>query len=177
MGLGKFSDWPESKATTRLLLISIGIIGVLYPFMGFFFFSSGYPVDFMTSQLSFSGATLKAHYAVTIIDIYRIAQILDYIFMVGYGCLSFSLALIIARSFEEDSKWRNTGYRVAIMGPIAACLDAIENAFILAMLTDPLGFPDIWAITHSCFALVKYIFLLSCIGWAVSATITKVTKK
>jgi len=45
------------------------------------------------------------------------------------------------------------------------------------MLTDPLGFPDIWAIIHSCFALLKYIFLLSCIGWAISATVVKATQK
>ncbi|MHA1885906.1 MAG: hypothetical protein ACW96S_12685, partial [Promethearchaeota archaeon] len=47
----------------------------------------------------------------------------------------------------------------------AACCDAIENGFILAMLTDPVGFPDYWAIFHSVFALIKWILLFTIIIW------------
>ena len=121
----------------------------------------------MESQLSFSGAVLKEHYRGTNITYYRIVQILDYIYMVAYGMLAFSLVLTLSRKFDEDSFWSNSGHLIAILGIVAACCDATENAFILMMLSDPTGFPDIWAIIHSCFALVKFILLFTCIAWAV----------
>jgi len=104
-------------------------------------------------------------------------QILDYAYMVSYGTFAFSLALIISRKFEDGSFWSNSGHLMSILGILAACCDAIENAFILAMLTDPSGFPDLWAITHSYFALVKYIFLFICIVWAIVAAIILLIKK
>ncbi|GAH51502.1 unnamed protein product, partial [marine sediment metagenome] len=59
-----------------------------------------YPVNYIESQLSFSGEIIKSHFnTMNTVDInnYRIAEILDYGFMVSYGILIFSLALIIAR--------------------------------------------------------------------------------
>lgn len=54
-----------------------------------------------------------------------------------------------------------------ISGVIVAFCDGIENIFILAMLTDPLSFPDFWAITHSIFALIKWILLFLVIFWII----------
>ena len=102
---------------------------------------------------------------------YFIGQSLDYGFMVAYGSGFFAIALIISRKFEENTKWRNTGYFAALAAIIAACLDACENAFILLTLTDPTGFPDAWAIAHSSFALLKWIFLMFAIMWALSAAL------
>jgi len=172
MILDKLTDTPSPKVTKRLMICSfIGIL-IMYGMMGIFFFSSGYPADFFTSQLLSNGAALKDHYARTAnIDLYRIGQILDYVFMVFYGILIFSLCLNIGRKFEEDSKIRKSGYIMAILGPTAAILDGCENAFILAMLSNPSGFPDIWATIHSIFALIKWIILVSVILWALSMSI------
>jgi len=134
-------------------------------------------MDVIASQLSFSGEVLKSHYEITNIEFYRIAQSLDYGFMISYGTLIFTLALIISRKFDAASIWRKSGYIVAILGITAACCDGIENIFILALLTDPSGFPNIWAIIHSCFALVKWIMIFSSIGWAIVAIITRKLKK
>lgn len=175
--LEKLADWPSIKKTKYLLILSILLMVITSVLMRYFFFLSKYPVGFMESQLSFSGAILKEHYKSTNITYYRIAQILDYGYMVGYGTLAFSLALIIARKYDESSNWRKSGYVVAVMGVLGAICDGIENVFILAMLTDPSGFPDIWAIIHSCFALVKYILLFSCIGWALTTCIVLLVKK
>ncbi len=177
MFLEKFSDKPSPKTTKLMLIFSIILYIIIYPIMGYFFLLSKYPVGFIESQMSFSGSILKEHYKVTNITYYRIMQMLDYIFMVSYGTLSFSLALTIARKFDENSEWRKLGYYVAVMGVLAAICDGIENAFILAMLTDPSGFPDIWAIIHSSFALVKYILLFSSIIWAISAAFALLIKK
>ncbi|MFX1395271.1 MAG: hypothetical protein ACFFAH_17150, partial [Promethearchaeota archaeon] len=145
--------------------------------ISYFFLLSGFPVSFTESQLSFSGSKMKEYYKVTNINYYRIVETLDYIYMIGYGSFTFSLALIISRKFELGSFWNNTGRIIAIIGVIAACCDAIENVFILLMLTDPTGFPDIWAIIHSCFALIKWLLLFICIGWAIVAAITLLIKK
>ncbi|TFG23083.1 MAG: hypothetical protein EU529_08570 [Promethearchaeota archaeon] len=177
MILEKLNEWPSPKITKHLLIFSIILTIIVYPIMAYFFILSKYPVGFIESQLSFSGSVLKGHYKITNINYYRIMQILDYAYMISYGTFSFSLALIISRKFENGSFWSNSGHLISILGIFAACCDAIENAFILAMLTDPSGFPDIWAITHSCFALVKYILLFTCIGWAIVAAITLLIKK
>ncbi len=177
MFLEKLSDKPSTRTTKILLIFSIILYIIIYPIMGYFFLLSKYPVGFIESQMSFSGSVLKENYKVTNITYYRIMQMLDYIFMVSYGTLAFSLTLIIARKFDDNSEWRKSGYYVTVMGVLAAICDGIENAFILAMLTDPSGFPDIWAIIHSSFALVKYILLFSSIIWAISAAIALLIKK
>ncbi|MFD1718752.1 hypothetical protein [Georgenia deserti] len=39
-------------------------------------------------------------------------------------------------------------YRLAPLGIVGPAFDLVENAFSLAMLTDPFGFPDWWAAAH-----------------------------
>jgi len=177
MCFGKLSDKPSPKNIKLMLIFSIILTIAVYIPMGYFFLLSKYPVGFMESQLSFSGAVLKEHYRGTNITYYRIGQILDYIYMVAYGMFAFSLALTLSRKFDEDSFWSNSGHLIAILGIVAACCDATENAFILMMLSDPTGFPDIWAIIHSCFALVKFILLFICIAWAVIAALALLFRK
>jgi len=171
--LEKLEPWPMPKTTQIMLILAIILLIIVMPIMNFFFTISNYPVSFIESQMSFSGDVLKQHYAVVLaangLDAYRTAQILDYLFMLSYGTIYFCLALMIARRFDITSRWRQSGHYIAIAGIIAACLDAIENIFILATLTDPLGFPNSWAIAHSCFALAKFIDMFIVIGWLIVA--------
>jgi hypothetical protein len=52
------------------------------------------------------------------------------------------------------------------------------NVFILLTLTNPVGFPEIWAILGSFFMLITLILLLVCAGWFLSAAINlKIIKK
>jgi hypothetical protein len=160
--------------TKMLLLASILLMLVAYAFMGYYFAASGDAVPIMTSQLSFSDVYLKWQYSmmsVAGLEDYRIAQTFDYLYMLSYGLLSFSLALIIGRKFNEGSAWRSMGCLFAVLGPVAACCDGIENLFILLTLTDPTGFPAGWAIAHSAFAAIKWMLLFVAVGWAVVATL------
>ena len=111
------------------------------------------------------------------LELYRIGESIDYVFMVAYGTLTLCLILIIARKFEEDSKWRAFGYKLVPGSIIMALCDATENAFILMMLSDPSGFPDIWAILHSTFALIKWILLFSAVTYAILGLIIRVFKR
>jgi hypothetical protein len=138
---------------------------------------SGFPAEIFSSQLSFSGEIMKSYYALTNTELYRIAPSLDYFFMVGYGLILFSSALLITRTFKESSITHKEGLIVAVLGVIAACCDAIENIFILLMLTDPMGFPNYWAITHSVFALIKWMLLILVIIWIIFIGIATLIRK
>jgi len=161
---------PSPKNTKYLLIFSIILLFLVYPFLTWLFLIS-YPVSFIESQLSFSGTAIKSFNSLANIELYRLANILDYGFMVSYGGIFFSLGLIIARKLEAGTIWRNIGFIMVFLALIAPTCDAIENVFILLMLSNPLSFPDIWAITHSIFALIKYIIMFIGFGWIFVAII------
>ena len=175
--LDKLGEWPSDNVVKKLAIIAAILIPVMYLIMGPFFFLSGFPSTAITySQLCFSGPILKSLYAFVVatpngVFFYTIAQTADYGFMVIYGLCIFNLALHIGRQFDSQSTWRKSSYIIALFGIVAPSCDAVENAFILLTMTNPLGFPDIWAVIHSIFALFKWIFLLSAIIWAIIAAI------
>ncbi len=177
MVLTKFSQWPSSKSLKILLILGLVLCFAVIPVMQYYSNLSGYPADLFSSQLSFSGDLMKTYYATTNIELYRIAPSLDYIFMLGYGLILFSLSLLVARRFEPNSMIRNIGYVMGIAAIIAALCDAIENIFILSMLTDPVGFPNYWAIFHSIFALIKWTLLFSVIIWNSIFGIASIIKR
>lgn len=153
---------------------------MLFPIFVYYGSASNYPVNFFASQLSFSGDAIKSHFKTMNaeeLNYYRITTLLDFIYATFYGTLIFSLALYLARKFDEDTDWNKSGYFISIFGIIAAVCDMIENIFILMMLTDPQGFPDAWAIAHSCFALVKFILMGISYGWIILADINLFRKK
>ncbi len=173
----KLTEWPSSKILKISVIIGFVLSFAVIPVMQYFTQLSGFPAEIFSSQLSFNGAVMKSYYALTNIELYRFAPSLDYIFMLGYGIILFSSSILIARSFKTSSIIQQEGLIVAISGVIAACCDAIENIFILAMLTDPSGFPDYWAITHSVFALIKWILLVIVIIWILLFAILSLIKR
>ncbi len=172
---------PSKKATKWLMIGSLVLVLIMYPVMGFFFFASGDQANVFASQLCFSGEFLTNQYTYMVnngdIDAYQIAQTLDFLFMVGYGLLTFSLALVIGRKFDETSSWHQSSYIVALAGVSSAFFDAMENSFILATLKTPTNVPDSLAIAHSTFALIKWILLISAIVWAIIAVVSLKLKK
>lgn len=178
MILEKIDKTISSRVTKQLLILSVILLIIVYPIMGYFFLISGSPSNIMESQLSFSAEYMKDYYSsIDDLSLYGIAETLDYGFMISYGLLSFSLALIISRRFEEGSKMRTIGMSMAILAIFAAGFDAIENIFILLMVSDPVGFPSFFALAHSTFALVKWIILMSLIIWAILAVVISLLKK
>ncbi|MHA1886085.1 MAG: hypothetical protein ACW96S_13600, partial [Promethearchaeota archaeon] len=75
----KLLVWPSSKKLKILLIFGLFLCFSVIPVMQFFSTLSGYPADLFTSQLSFSGDLMKGYYAITNIELYRIAPSLDYI--------------------------------------------------------------------------------------------------
>lgn len=158
---------PTSKTAKILLVLGFILSFSIIPVMQYFSQRSGFPANFISSQLSFNGDIMKSHYSVTNIDIYRISPLLDYIFMLGYGLILFSASILVARRYDQTSRINKFGYIISIFGIIAACCDGIENIFILTMLIEPLTFPNILAISHSVFALIKWIIIFISIPWII----------
>ena len=171
----RFNNWPSKKLTRTLLIFGIIFFIIIIPLMVIFYELSEYPVSFFESQLSFSGVVIKSHFSIMNaeeLNYYLIWLIVDYGFMLGFSIILFSLNLILARKFDEPSIWRKLGFIGAFFGILYFCCDAIENIFIFIMLNDPLGFPDILALTHSWIALVKFIFNFSSAFLIIGAAIT-----
>jgi len=178
MNLEKIDKGLPADRVKKLFIFSVILLIIIYPLMGYFFLASNNPGNVMLSQLSFSGTYMKNYYKnIGNLELYRIGETLDYIFMVAYGSFTISLALIIARKFDEDSKWRKFGYILVPCAIIMITCDAMENVFILMMLSNPSNFPDIWAIAHSTFALVKWIILFTAIIYALISLIIKIFKR
>ena len=177
MFLKKFFEKPISRNLKIQLIIGIVLCFTVIPIMQYFTQLSGFPAQIFSSQLSFDGDIMKSYYAVTIIELYRIAASLDYLFMLGYGSILFSLSVIIARRYGIDSKIGHFSLIMAFLGVMAACCDGIENIFILAMLTAPSVFPNYWAISHSVFAIIKWILLFSVIIWVLISGIFSLFRK
>ena len=166
MNLKKFDDWPSDKATKRLIYLGFIILLILWPIFIYVMVLSHYPAVFIESQLSFSGAVIKSHFkemTAEQIRLHIITQLLDDVYDFCQITMFFGLSLFVARKFDEDSAWRKTGYKIAIIGIIGAISDLIENTLIIMMANDPQGFPDIWAVAHSCLATIKFIL------WGIQA--------
>ncbi|MFX1389996.1 MAG: hypothetical protein ACFE9Z_08045 [Promethearchaeota archaeon] len=177
MKLANLYEKPTSRNLKILIVIGVILCVVAIPVMQYFTTLSGFPAQIFLSQLSFNGDVMKSYYAITDIELYRLASLLDYIFMVGYGTILFSFSILIARSFGKTSKLGQISIIIAICGILAACCDGIENIFILAMLSDPVGFPNYWALSHSIFALIKWILLFNVIIWIFITWIIAINKK
>jgi hypothetical protein len=159
-------DQPSDAQLKKIQMISLILSVAIYALMAYVFFLSGSPVEnMMAGQLSFDGYYLKWQIYLFTEDLglYRIAQVMDYGFMLGYGLLIFTSALRVSRGINKDSLPHKIGMYMAVSGIIAAIFDACENLFILLTLMEPFGFPDVLGVIHSCFALVKWILIYTSI--------------
>ncbi len=175
-----------SKKKLLILLVSFFVLLIIiFTIMIHFFKISGDVIPIVQSQLSFSGQFLKDQYSIIInsdgLSYYRTAQILDYGFMISYGGIFFCLVCLVGINADPDSFWNKT---TKIFAPIAigtTIFDALENLFILITLTDPTNFPNVLAIIHSIFALIKYILIYIVVAWVflgiISNMINKIKKK
>ncbi|MFX0108715.1 MAG: hypothetical protein ACFE7R_10545, partial [Candidatus Hodarchaeota archaeon] len=83
-----------------------------------------------------------------------------------YGIFFYSAARLISWDYNRGLPKR-TGSLLAWVGVMAAVLDGIENVFLLSMTADPVGFAGWLAIAHSSFAVMKFLFMYTAMGWLV----------
>ena len=169
---------PSEENRKLLLRISPIFLIIMFVLVQIAFFISNYPVFFVESQLSFSGETIKGHFAQMDeweLTLYAFAQIVDFFFMLAYGSFFFSIALTISRKFVETSRMRSVGNFGVIIAILAPICDAIENIFIFLMLLNPNGFPNAFAIAHSVFSSFKFASMI--IGFSILIYLVIQSKK
>jgi len=179
MILSKIDSFPNNKLGALVLFFFILFI-IMNLVVNYAFEISGYPVSFQESQLSFSGEHIKSHFSQmndNQITLYLYAQLVDYAYIIVYSCLIFLLALYLGRRFPEKSLWRKSGFTIAFAGIFAGLFDGIENGFILLMINNPSSFPNVYAIIHSWFALMKFILLGFSIIWIVLLILIIIIRK
>jgi len=161
------SERPTEKTTKYLLFFSFPLVIITASAVMYLLKLSKFPGTLNETQLGFNGEYIKSCFSRMSdedMSIFIIANIFDYGFMIAYGTFFFSLALTLTRKLKEGSIWKKIGYSVSIFGITAAFCDGIENIFILMMASNPVNFPNWWAIGHSCFALAKFIQMYIAIG-------------
>ncbi|OYT30173.1 hypothetical protein B6U98_00090 [Thermoplasmatales archaeon ex4572_165] len=162
MHLTFFDTYIHKNNIIKILIFLLILFPIMMVLVNYAFELSNYPVSFMESQLSFSGEEIRSHYEqMTNSDIqqYIYAQLVDYVYIIVYGSLTFFLGLYIGRQLFIASKIRFSAYIIGLGGLTAGCCDAIENIFIILMATRPNDFPNIFAILHSIFASIKFALL------------------
>ena len=161
------SERPTEKITKYLLFFSFPLVIITASAVMYLLKLSNFPGTLNETQLGFNGEYIKfcfSRMSDEDISIFIIANILDYAFMIAYGIFFFSLALILTRKLKEGSIWKKIGYSISIFGITAAFCDGIENIFLLMMASNPINFPNWWAIAHSSFALAKFIQMYAAMG-------------
>ena len=74
---------------------------------------------YIQGQLAFSGTYMKAYFqSIVNLQAYLIGQIFDYIFMLTYGSLLFSVSVRLARQFQNGTRLSKIAYLMIIF---AAC--------------------------------------------------------
>lgn len=136
MSLKQFDQWTSAERTKQLLIIGTILFAIFMP-LNSMLFQQADPEPFYESQLSFNGVMIKEKYADMTdddLDFYRFVQFFDYFFIISEIIFYFALCLTLSRKFEEDTKWRHSGYTAAIISGVFLVCDAIETAFIHLMI-------------------------------------------
>jgi len=154
----------------RLIYISLPIVLISATLVIILLELSGYPGTLNDTQLGFSAEIIKGHFAMMkseAIIFFILGNLVDYAFMIAYGCFFYSSARYLAWGYQPGSLHLKLGKMIARIGILCAICDAIENIFLLSMTINPIGFPNWLALAHSTFALLKFILMYLTISWLI----------
>ncbi len=154
----------------RLIQISLPVMLIAATLVILLLELSGYPGTLDDTQLGFSAEIIKAHFAMMKSEdmtFFILGNLVDYAFMIAYGCFFYSSARYLSWDYQQGSLPLKVGRMFAWIGALSAICDAVENVFLLSMTINPVGFPSWLAIAHSTFALLKFILMYLTVGWLI----------
>ncbi|MHA2389626.1 MAG: hypothetical protein ACXACW_12980, partial [Candidatus Hodarchaeales archaeon] len=156
--------------TKRLIYISLPVMLITATLVILLLELSNYPGTLDDTQLGFNAEIIKAHFAMMKsedVSLFILGNLLDYMFLIAYGCFFYSSARYLSWNYQQRSLPLKVGKMIAWIGICSAICDAVENVFLLSMTANPVGFPNWLAIAHSTFALLKFILMYLTIGWLI----------
>ena len=174
------SEKPSNKKLKFVLISGIVLLFISAPTVIYLLESSGFQGELEKTQLGFDAEYIRnCFYTMTEqgLAYFVLGNLADYIFMVSYGSMIFSGALLITRRLEKNSFNRKIGIVISLLGLSAAFSDGIENLFLLSMTLNPKGFPSWLAIPHSLFAHIKFKLIYLTVGWIFLATLYLISSR
>ena len=154
----------------RMIQVSLPVMLIAATLVIILLELSGYPGTMDDTQLGFNAEIIKVHFTMMKaeeITLFILGNLVDYAFMIAYGCLFYSSARYLSRNYQRGSMPKKLSSLFAWTGIFSAICDAVENVFLLSMTANPVSFPDWFAIAHSTFALLKFSLMYLTIGWLV----------
>lgn len=140
--------------------------------------ASLHPVDYMTGQTSFSGETVKGHYAAMTdagtLDIYVTTQLIDFGFILGFLGIGLLVCTLIARLSRTESFGQRIGVLAGLAFVFGGMSDMIENGWSFVMLANPSTFADWLAIPYSTFAVLKFGLITLGLGLSLASLLSAV---
>lgn len=164
------SEASSKELMKRLIQISLPIMLITATLVILVLELSGYPGTLDDTQLGFSAEIIKTYFAMMKSEdmgLFVLGNLLDYGFMIAYGCFFYSSARYLAWDYHKGSLPLKIARIISLVGVLCAVSDAVENIFLLLMTTNPLDFPNWLAVAHSTFALLKFILMYLTIGWLI----------
>ena len=164
------SEYVQKKRQLRrIALVSFPLMMVVATVMIIMLQMSGYAGTMEDTQLGFNAEIVRNYFSLmsaTELGLFITANLADYLFILFYGLFFFSAARLISWNYKSGFP-KKIGLSLAWVGVIAAVLDGIENAFLLLMTADPVGFAGWLAIAHSSFAFAKFLFMYGAMAWTM----------
>ena len=160
----------SSKKFGLFFLISLGCSFIFATSMFFLLNASHYPGSIEDTQLGFQAEIIKNYFQQMSsheLNLYLIAIILDYGFIIGYAGILSLVSLIFIRNFGSKPFWNKFGQTLLWIGIGSAVCDVFENLFLIIMITNPQDFMAWLAIAHSSCALLKFILMSISGVWMV----------
>ena len=153
----------------RLALISLPLLVISATLVIILLQMSGYAGTMEDTQLGFNADIIRSYFSLMDAEsmgLFILGNLADYLFMISYGLGFYCTARLISWDYRGVLPKR-VGVGLAWTGVIAAILDGIENVFLLSMTADPAGFAGWLALAHSSFAIAKFLFMYTAMGWLV----------
>lgn len=151
---------PRNRTIAAALGGSIVTAAVGYTAVTAVFAASDFPGTLFETQLAFRAETLREQYATLTAQgtfgTYVAAQVVDFVFIIGLLSTLFFSHVAIARGQRHHARWCDLALRLAVIAPLIASADVIENLISFVMLARPETFPAFLAIAYSSVAAVKW---------------------
>ena len=165
ISLDYFKTHPTDAHTRALMWFGIIASLIVYPIETYIFIviAQAFNGPYIQGQLAFSGTYMKAYFqSIVNLQAYLIGQIFDYIFMLTYGSLLFSVSVRLARQIPDGTRLSKIAYLMIIFALLAPIFDAGENIMIFFTLSNPVNFPNWWAVLQSDFVVYSQMVLYNC---------------
>ncbi|KKK41917.1 MAG: hypothetical protein Lokiarch_39130 [Candidatus Lokiarchaeum sp. GC14_75] len=178
MPLKKFLESPKNKILYILTLVGFLIVLLVELFI-FMPIGSTVPtygvLDFEFAWTANKGDKIFSIWGSNGLKIQTIAVYWDFLFIIGYVLLAFSLITFTLR--RSENKIQAIGIFITITPFLTGILDLIENLFLLAMLSSPHFVLNPFAFFASISATLKFGFLFIGILYFLVGLIVLLFKK